>query len=79
MKIAFLFLTIDQPYFTKAWQIYFQDNQNKYNIYIHPKNKNSITNNLFKNNVVPNIKNTNWGFLIEAQISLLETSLTLRI
>lgn len=76
MKIAFLFLTIDQPYFTKAWEKYLQNNQNKYNLYIHPKNKNSITNDLFKNNIVPNIKNTNWGFLIEAQISLLETALT---
>ena len=76
MKIAFLFLTIDQPYFTKAWEEYLQNNQNKYNLYIHPKNKNSITHQLFKNNIVPNIKNTNWGFLIEAQISLLETALT---
>tara|TARA_B100000161_G_C33521037_1_gene401109 strand:+ start:193 stop:1023 length:831 start_codon:yes stop_codon:yes gene_type:complete len=76
MKIAFLFLTIDQPYFTKAWEKYFQNNQDKFNIYLHPKNKNSVTNYLFKNNIVPNIKNTNWGFLIEAQISLLETSLT---
>ena len=31
MKIAFLFLTIDQPYFTKAWEKYLQNNQNKYN------------------------------------------------
>ena len=51
-------------------------NQDKFNIYLHPKNKNSVTNYLFKNTIVPNIKNTNWGFLIEAQISLLETSLT---
>jgi hypothetical protein len=75
MKIAFLFLTIDQPYFTQAWEKYFENNQKKYNIYIHPKNKDSITHKLFKNNIVPNIKTTNWGFLIEAQISLLETAL----
>ena len=75
MKIAFLFLTIDQPYFTQAWEKYFENNQEKYNIYIHPKNKDSITHKLFKNNIVPNIKTTNWGFLIEAQISLLETAL----
>lgn len=75
MKIAFLFLTIDQPYFTQAWEKYFLDNQNKYNIYIHPKNKDSITHKLFKNNIVPDIKTTNWGFLVEAQISLLQTAL----
>ena len=76
MKIAFLFLTVDQPYFIKAWEKYFKNNENKYNLYIHPKNKKSITNDLFINNIIPNIKNTNWGFLIEAQISLLETALT---
>jgi len=75
MKIAFLFLTIDQPYFTQAWTKYFENNQNKYNIYIHPKNKDSITHKLFKNNIVPDIKTTNWGFLVEAQISLLQTAL----
>ena len=75
MKIAFLFLTIDQPYFTQAWKKYFENNQNKYNIYIHPKNKDSITHKLFKNNIVPDIKTTNWGFLVEAQISLLQNAL----
>lgn len=76
MKIAFLFITINQPYFTKAWEKYFLNNHEKYNIYINPKNKNSITDQLFKDNIIPNTKNTKWGFFIEAQISLLETALT---
>ena len=46
MKIAFLFLTVDQPYFSKVWEKYFKNNENKYNLYIHPKNKKSITNDL---------------------------------
>jgi predicted O-methyltransferase YrrM len=42
-KIAFLFLTIENPNFTKVWDYYFKDNQDKINIYIHPKYPDKIT------------------------------------
>ena len=43
MKIAFLFLTIDNVKFPKIWDYYFKNNLNKINIYCHPKNPENVT------------------------------------
>ena len=42
-QIAFLFLTIEDPHFTKIWDSYFRGNSSKYNLYLHPKNPKKIT------------------------------------
>lgn len=42
-KIAFLFLTIDNPHFPKLWDSYFRGNKEKYTLYIHPKNREKVT------------------------------------
>ena len=36
-KIAFLFLTLENPNFPKIWDKYFRSHKDKYSIYIHPK------------------------------------------
>lgn len=72
-KIAFLFLTIDNPNFTKIWDYYFKNNEDKINIYIHPKNPNNIT--WHPDCIINNLKPTAWGFIVDAYISLFKTAL----
>ena len=42
MKIAFLFLTIEDLNHEYLWKEYFKGNEKKYNIYCHPKEKNDV-------------------------------------
>lgn len=73
MKIAFLFLTIDNLNFENLWKKYFQDNMSMINIYMHPKIPNNVS--YLKNSIIKNLKKTVWGKLVNAEISLLETAL----
>lgn len=67
-KIAFLFLTIDNPHFPKLWDSYFRGNKEKYSLYIHPKNREKVT---WKNkNIIKNLQETEWGFIVHAYIEL---------
>jgi hypothetical protein len=74
MKIAFLFLTIDNLYFQDLWKIYFKNNMDMINIYMHPKLPDNVT--YLNNNIIKNLKKTIWGKLVDAEISLLETALS---
>ena len=65
-KIAFLFLIIDNPNFPTIWNKYFRGNSSKYNIYIHPKYPENTT--WKKKNIIKNLKETQWGFIVEAYI-----------
>lgn len=71
MKIAFLFLTIDNVLFPEIWEHYFKNNNNKFNIYCHPKNPDKVTVEWQKENIINNLAPTKWGFLIQATINLL--------
>jgi hypothetical protein len=68
MKIAFLFLLIDNPHFPELWDEYFKNNEDKYNLYIHPKYPDKHT--WRPNNVIHNIQETAWGFITKAYIEL---------
>lgn len=67
-KIAFLFLTIDNPHFPKLWDSYFRGNKEKYTLYIHPKNKENVT--WKTKNIIKNLQETEWGFIVHAYIEL---------
>jgi hypothetical protein len=69
-KIAFLFLTLDNPNFPKIWDKYFKNNKDKYNIYIHPKYPEKVT--WKKKCMIKNLKETAWGHITEAEIELLK-------
>ena len=69
-QIAFLFLTLDNPNFTKIWDSYFKGHSAKYNIYIHPKYPEEIT--WKKSKIIKNLKETGWGFILEALYELLK-------
>ena len=73
MKIAFLFLTIDNPNFPDIWDFYFKDHQDKINIYIHPKYPDRVT--WQKDKIINNLKETEWGFIVDAYKSLFRQSL----
>lgn len=68
MKIAFLFLIIDNPNFSDLWDKYFEGNENKYNLYIHPKYPDKHT--WRPDNIIPVLKETAWGFITRAYLEL---------
>lgn len=71
MKIAFLFITIDDVNFPQIWEYYFKNNYNKINIYCHPKNPQNVKTLWLKNNIIPNLAQTSWGHIIQAKQKLL--------
>lgn len=70
MKIAFLFILIDNPNFPELWDKYFNNYDNKYSLYIHPKYPNKHT--WRPQNVISNIQETEWGFITKAYIELIK-------
>lgn len=68
MKIAFLFLLIDNPNFPELWDEYFKGHEDKYSLYIHPKYVSQHT--WRKKNIISNIQETAWGFITRAYIEL---------
>lgn len=71
-KIAFLFLTIENPNFPKIWDKYFRNNKDKYSIYIHPKYPDKVT--WKRRNIIKNLQETGWGFITRAYIELLKAA-----
>jgi hypothetical protein len=67
-KIAFLFLTLDNPLFPDIWNYYLRGYENYYNIYIHPKYPAKVT--WHPENIIKDLKNTEWGLIVEAYLSL---------
>ena len=74
-KIAFLFLTLDNTRFPEIWEYYFKGNENKINIYNHPKNKELVTDSFLKDNIIDDLKETAWGIIVGAILSLLKEAL----
>jgi hypothetical protein len=73
MKIAFLFLTLDNPNFPNIWDFYFKDHQDKINIYIHPKYPEKVT--WQKDKIIKDLKQTEWGLIVDAYKSLFRQAL----
>ena len=71
-KIAFLFLTINNPNFPKIWDSYFRGHKDKYNLYIHPKNPELLT--WHKAAMIKNLQPTEWGFITRAYMELLKSA-----
>jgi len=67
-KIAFLFLIIDNPNFVDIWDKYFSDNEDKINIYIHPKYPELHT--WKPEHIIKNLQPTKWGFIVDAYLEL---------
>lgn len=59
-KIAFIFLTIDDVNHPIIWKEFFKNNEDKYNIYVHPKNPENVTS-FFKNHIIDDLIPTQWG------------------
>lgn len=71
-KIAFLFLIIDNPNFSDIWDKYFEGNEDKINIYIHPKYPKLHT---WKPQcIIKNLQPTKWGFIVDAYMELFEVA-----
>ena len=52
MKIAFLFLTINDINFPEIWEYYFKNNYDKISIYCHPKYPENIKTPWLKKNII---------------------------
>ena len=75
-KIAFLFLTIDNLKHSSIWDKYFKSvNKNKYNIYVHPKYPNRVSDTILKENIIDDLVETKYGFLVEAMVKLMDSGL----
>lgn len=72
MKIAFLFLTLDNINHPIYWNNYI--NNKNINIYVHAKNPDKITIPWMKENIIKNTVETAWGYIVEAYILLLKTA-----
>jgi len=75
MKIAFLFLTIDNVRFPKIWNDFFKNNEDKMNIYCHPKYPEKVNVPWQKRNIINDLAETAWGKTINALINLFKASL----
>lgn len=73
MKIALLFLTLDDINWPIFWDKYVQ-NKNV-NIYVHPKYPEKVTIPWMKKNIIKNLVKTEWGIIVEAYINLLEEAM----
>ena len=71
-KIAFLFLTLSDPNFPDIWDKYFKSNEDKYSIYIHPKNPNQVE--WRRESIIKNLVNTEWGMITRAYIELFKAA-----
>lgn len=67
-KIAFLFLTIENPNFTKIWSSYLRGHKDRFSIYLHPKQVEMVT--WKKAHIIKNTKETKWGFITMAYMEL---------
>ncbi len=74
-KIAFLFLTIDNINHRFFWEEYLKNNDDKINIYCHPKNPKNVTIPWLKKNIIPNLVETEWGYITNAYFNLLSTAM----
>jgi predicted DNA binding CopG/RHH family protein len=72
-KIAFLFLTLHNPNIPEIWNLYFKGNEKYFNIYIHTKFPEQVS--WKRNNIIKNLKKTEWGFIVSAYMSLFKTAL----
>jgi hypothetical protein len=75
MKIAFLFLTIGDLNHEYLWREYFKGNEDKYNIYCHPKDKNNVKSEWLKNYIIDKNVETSWGRTINSILELLGEAL----
>jgi hypothetical protein len=76
-KIAFLFLTIDNLKHPNIWDMFFDKvDKKKYNIYVHPKNVNKVTNKLLtSSNLIKTPAETKHGYLVKGMKLLMDSAL----
>lgn len=76
-KIAFLYLTIHNLNQLDLWNIFYTGNEHLSSIYVHPKQKDRVTDNILRNNVISELVETQWGHysLVKAMINLLREAI----
>jgi hypothetical protein len=75
MKIAFLFLTMDNINWPIFWNYYLKGHEKKFNIYVHPKYPNKVSIPWMKKNIIHNLVDTQWGIIVNAYINLMEEAM----
>ena len=74
-RIAFLFLTINDINFPDIWTQYFHGHQDQINIYCHPKNSENVVTPWLKNNIIPTLVDTGWGYIVIAYYELMKEAI----
>ena len=62
---------MDNINFPKIWENYFAGNEDKYTIYCHPKYPDKVTVDWLKSNIISNLVETGWGYIVGAYHNLL--------
>lgn len=76
MKIAFMFLSIGKINHEEIWKDFFNYiPKEKYKLFLHPQNRNQITDTFFKNCIIPNIIEVKWGYIWPGFMQLLKEAL----
>jgi hypothetical protein len=58
----------------EIWEKYFEHNENKINIYCHPKYPDKVSIPWLKKNIIPGLVETEWGLITDAYYQLLNTA-----
>lgn len=74
-KIAFCFLTIDNINKSDVWEEFFKGNEDKYSVYMHPKNPENISDE-YKKYIINDLVETKWGdvSLVRATLNLFKAA-----
>jgi hypothetical protein len=74
-KIAFMFLSINDHNQPRLWSDFLKNKKSKYNIYVHPKNTQNVKTPIFKNNIIDNIVETKYMYIIDAIYELFKVAI----
>jgi hypothetical protein len=76
-RVAFLFLTRDNLNHPTIWQEYLREFEGIFEIHVHPKYPEKVTQELIKNRILPEIVETAWAdvSLVRATLQLLKAAL----
>lgn len=69
-KIAFLFLVIDDLHYPKIWESYLRKHRSQVSLYCHAKHPDQTATPWLREAMVPDLKPTGWGHIVDAYFSL---------
>ena len=73
-KLAYLFITKHNLNQYDLWERYWSAYQKYYNIYVHPKEPNNVTNELLKSRIIDDLHETDYEHIVSALLALFKAA-----